>query len=292
MINPAFEQISPPPTLQALMDTDVAAVLSALRQLTASAEPAVVFTSLAAICATTLSDECRVYIEEDGNAAYQICQPTALPATPDKSGLSPEYHGQHITEDTVSTLIGAGTTAEHPGYRGLVVHRWHHRRPPTALDAALAQAAVDQAEALIIRQRLTDLTQNLRRTMTNLQAALDSNREIGAAMGILMATHRISQSQAFDLLRAASQCSNRKLRDVASEVVFMGMLDPTVPQAADATTSEAQGAGRRGQQATDPRFGPLLPRVEVGADLDTLSVDREAHGVVVSIGEPPRWLIP
>lgn len=252
MINPLFDQISPPPMLQALMDTDVGTVLSVLRQLTASAEPAVVFTSLAAICATTLSDECRVYIEEDGNATYQICHPTALLATPDQSGPSTEYHGQHITEDTVSTPIGADTTAEHPGYRGLVVHRWHHRRRPTALDAALAQAAVDQAEALIIRQRLTDLTQDLRRTMANLQAALDSNREIGAAMGILMATHRISQPQAFDLLRTASQCSNRKLRDVASEVVLMGMLDQTVPQQADATTSGAHRAGRRGQQDTDP----------------------------------------
>lgn len=46
-----------------------------------------------------------------------------------------------------------------------------------------------------------------------------SNREIGAAVGILMATHRISQDEAFALLSAASQRLNRKLRDIASGIV-------------------------------------------------------------------------
>lgn len=59
----------------------------------------------------------------------------------------------------------------------------------------------------------------------NLQAALGSNREIGVAIGILMSRHRITQQQAFDLLRMASQHSQRKLRDIASDVAETGMLD-------------------------------------------------------------------
>ena len=42
---------------------------------------------------------------------------------------------------------------------------------------------------------------------------------IDQALGVLMAQQRCDAQQAFALLRAASQRSNRKLRDVAAEVV-------------------------------------------------------------------------
>ncbi|MFL6167471.1 MAG: ANTAR domain-containing protein [Ornithinibacter sp.] len=58
----------------------------------------------------------------------------------------------------------------------------------------------------------------------NLGKALQSNREIGVAMGILMHQHRLSRQEAFDVLRVASQNSNRKLSDVASEVADTGTL--------------------------------------------------------------------
>ena len=59
---------------------------------------------------------------------------------------------------------------------------------------------------------------------TNLERALDSNREIGVAMGILMQQHRLTRDQAFDLLRVASQDTNRKLADVAVDVADTGVL--------------------------------------------------------------------
>ncbi len=52
-----------------------------------------------------------------------------------------------------------------------------------------------------------------------LQEGLATNREIGAAVGILMATHGISQDDAFALLSSASQRLNRKLRDIATGIV-------------------------------------------------------------------------
>jgi len=60
---------------------------------------------------------------------------------------------------------------------------------------------------------------------TNLVRALETNREIGVAMGILMQRHDLSREQAFDVLRVASQDSNRKLAVVASEVADTGVLD-------------------------------------------------------------------
>jgi hypothetical protein len=59
----------------------------------------------------------------------------------------------------------------------------------------------------------------------NLQRALESNREIGVAIGVLMHAHRLTRGQAFDVLRAASQDSNRKLADVALEVIDTGTLN-------------------------------------------------------------------
>jgi hypothetical protein len=63
-----------------------------------------------------------------------------------------------------------------------------------------------------------------------LTVALATNRQIGEAMGILMATYRVTENQAFDLLRIASQNTNRKLREVAAEVVETGTLDVVAPQ--------------------------------------------------------------
>ena len=57
-----------------------------------------------------------------------------------------------------------------------------------------------------------------------LTKALRSNREIGMAMGILMQHHRFTREEAFDVLRVASQNSNRKLADIAAEVVETGAL--------------------------------------------------------------------
>lgn len=61
-----------------------------------------------------------------------------------------------------------------------------------------------------------------RRRSVNLEAALESSRQIGMAMGILMARGLITPEQAFDELRAASQRQQRKLRDVAAQVIETG----------------------------------------------------------------------
>ncbi|HEV2887876.1 MAG TPA: ATP-binding protein, partial [Jatrophihabitans sp.] len=62
----------------------------------------------------------------------------------------------------------------------------------------------------------------------NLERALASNRQIGAAMGILMARLKLTDEQAFDLLRKTSQNRHRKLRDIAEEVTMTGEL-PQLP---------------------------------------------------------------
>ena len=67
--------------------------------------------------------------------------------------------------------------------------------------------------------------------ITNLEYALRSSRRIGAAIGILMATYRVTDEHAFGLLRIASQAGHRKLADVAEDVVETGALElPPLPE--------------------------------------------------------------
>lgn len=64
----------------------------------------------------------------------------------------------------------------------------------------------------------------------HLETALESNRRIGMALGILMAEHKLTEHQAFDLLRTASQRNHVKLRELAEQVILTGEA-PTWPAA-------------------------------------------------------------
>jgi GAF domain-containing protein len=63
-----------------------------------------------------------------------------------------------------------------------------------------------------------------RKHVQHLEEALKSNREIGMAMGVLMARGGLTEDEAFAELRRASQYLNRKLRDIAASVVETGRL--------------------------------------------------------------------
>jgi GAF domain-containing protein len=72
----------------------------------------------------------------------------------------------------------------------------------------------------------------------NLNRALESSRRIGAAIGVLIATHKVTYDQGFDLLRIASQSRHQKLSAIADEVLLTGTLElPSrpVPRARSAT---------------------------------------------------------
>lgn len=62
----------------------------------------------------------------------------------------------------------------------------------------------------------------------HLTRALETNREIGVAMGILMANGKLTSQQAFDHLRTASQNLNRKLYDIAADVATKRVVPPVL----------------------------------------------------------------
>jgi hypothetical protein len=69
--------------------------------------------------------------------------------------------------------------------------------------------------------------------VVHLQEALRSSRLIGAAIGIIMATRKVSQVEAFAMLSRGSQNTNRKVLVLADEVVstgdVSGLPDPLPP---------------------------------------------------------------
>lgn len=60
--------------------------------------------------------------------------------------------------------------------------------------------------------------------IANLETALATARRIGAAMGILMARLAFTEDEAFDALRTVSLHTNRKLRELADQVVLTGEM--------------------------------------------------------------------
>jgi hypothetical protein len=81
----------------------------------------------------------------------------------------------------------------------------------------------------------------------NLLQALRRSREIGVAMGVLMSRYKVTEDQAFGLLRIASQQTHRKVASIALEVAETGELPPaaTGAAAADPTSEGGQDAGEQ-----------------------------------------------
>jgi hypothetical protein len=90
--------------------------------------------------------------------------------------------------------------------------------------ADAAEARVDDlaAQLRVDRDMIAELQQEGvlgREHAEQMEQALKSSRVIGAAIGMLMASRNVREDEAFDILRAASANSNRKLRDIAQELV-------------------------------------------------------------------------
>jgi GAF domain-containing protein len=89
-------------------------------------------------------------------------------------------------------------------------------------DERLAQAFATQASIVVSNVQADWASLELSR---NLSRAMESRAVIEQAKGILMSTRRVSADDAFDLLVARSQTGNRKLREVAGDVIREALGD-------------------------------------------------------------------
>ena len=98
---------------------------------------------------------------------------------------------------------------------------------PNRFDAVSAERAVVLAAFASVALNAAASGENV----DNLRQGLQSNREIGRAIGMLMLINDISEEEAFDRLRRLSQEMNIKVAQVARAVVEQrGQLPPVKPK--------------------------------------------------------------
>lgn len=133
--------------------------------------------------------------------------------TADKA-LWPEFEAQAASRGIRSCLaLPLNSGGEPAGALNL------YARTASAFGPAGTQRAADfalnAAGALVLAVRLASHVE----LIEQLRSSLVSRTVIDQALGIIMARERCTQARAFSILRSASQNSNVKLRDIASEIV-------------------------------------------------------------------------
>lgn len=123
-----------------------------------SAQPAVVFSSLAALSVAGFADACQVVITEGAECTYRIQRPLAHVPAPLRTLIEepPPLNrlvAQTVSAYTVCTPLLGDSAAGEPGYTGIVVHYWLSTYRPTARDATSALLAVDLAVAAVAAER-------------------------------------------------------------------------------------------------------------------------------------------
>jgi hypothetical protein len=83
---------------------------------------------------------------------------------------------------------------------------------------ALTQEAADVGAVLAAFTSVALAAAERQTNAENLRRGLESNREIGKAVGLLMAAHKVSDEEAFHILRSASSRTNTKLAELADKI--------------------------------------------------------------------------
>jgi hypothetical protein len=132
----------------------------------------------------------------------------------------PKFTERALRETPVRTMFGVRVQLGGAD-RGAL--NFYADRPGAFSDLDLGIGAIFSTVTSLVMQYETE-----RDRAANLELALESSRQIGMAMGILMSRRLLTAEQAFDELRRASQLLHRKLRDIAAEVADTGAL-PDLP---------------------------------------------------------------
>ncbi|MEO7260427.1 MAG: ANTAR domain-containing protein [Jatrophihabitantaceae bacterium] len=217
----------------------VALITSVAAELIRSADPETVFGSLATAYSRHTATHCTVELLL-GPAVRLITAPSALSSKAGESAASEQPSLSPVARQLLAgnntSLAGADWFALPIGaaaYQvagdqipvGVFSCRFSHRRADLGPFES-ARFLLGLATELLQAERRLATAHN---QVAHLEIAVNSNRDIGTAIGILMNAHLVTQDQAFTMLRTASQHSHRKLREVASEVTFTGSIGPTPP---------------------------------------------------------------
>ena len=152
----------------------------------------------------------------EGNPVTQSPPPVAA----DDPGATPPDRRLTTGEPEVAvvhTQAAADPTDAHPADKEGALHA-----EIAALHTEVSELHTEVASFPAELQALQD-------EIHNLDLALESNRNISAAVGIIMERLRLTQQDAFQVLVKTSQARRIKLRQVADEIVETGSLPPALP---------------------------------------------------------------
>jgi hypothetical protein len=142
----------------------------------------------------------------------------------------PEFGRRAVEATGIVSMLSMRLFVEGDGELIAGLNAYSHA--PEAFDETSESIAV----LLATHGALAVASANANEKARNLHKALDNSREIGMAMGIIMATHKLTREQAFDILRVASQHTHQKIAEIAAEVTETGVV-PDVPMHKKATSS-------------------------------------------------------
>lgn len=145
--------------------------------------------------------------------AFRTGTPVVIPSLVDDDRY-PEFAAAALERGVASSLSLPLQARE----QTLGALNYYSRRDKAFTDESADPANTFAAQAAVVLAN-AQAYWDARELSDNLTAALASRATIDQAKGILMAQSNVSADEAFDMLRMASQRENRKLRDIAAEIV-------------------------------------------------------------------------
>ncbi len=233
---------------------DVVRAVAGLRHIDPSAEPAMVFSHLAAVCVPAVCDDMIIDLIENGQA-YRIRRPAAdrqdrsRPSTVVDGG-SAASRGAMVGPDSVTLTIPPAPDSAGAPFHGRVDCRWRDGYLPTQSDASLIELMVDHAAALVVRERLGLGHQPDGRGET-LSGSLDRDRRMASAVQVVMSMHHVDRSRAMSMLLRLSDRAYRDVQEIAETVVTTGR----VPDLADDVAVQTPTAGDGFRSMNPPTGG-------------------------------------
>ena len=147
-------------------------------------------------------------------------EPAQVDADLTRSSSWPELADRILAETPVRGMAGFRIVIEGTKVGALNLFSDH----PDAIGAGVDEAAILASFASVALRAVSD-----QERVDSLLLGLESNREVGKAVGLLMSAHGIGSEAAFELLRKTSNDMNIKLKDVAREVVDNAERRPNGP---------------------------------------------------------------
>jgi GAF domain-containing protein len=159
----------------------------------------------------------------------------------------PDYAPRAVEHGNLSSLsIPLVIDADEPLCGALNLYA----RKPNAFDEGSKSVAVAFGPYAAVAAGNVHGYQSARKLAENLEAALVSRAVIEQAKGVLIERYKVTADHAFRLLTLASMNANRKLRDVADDLVFTGALPTATPRGDDRRPGGNQSRSRPGPEAS------------------------------------------